>query len=307
MAREPLKASLFTQAAAAFALAATLVAPPRAASAQALARLTVQLFALTSDTAHPLVDEPFHLVVTLRVRERVTQITNLNLPLLADVELLGDERQTVSGSSGTLYRETITVVAHHAGSLAIEPATLQAVDARDGQAKEWYTNSLTLSVGGVSTSALRAGAAEALSRTLAVLRVIAWAVGIALVVLAIVLLLRRRRRVVVAPVPAPAPAPASPPPVTRTRRQRLEDALLVLRAERTRTAAVAVRGSIWRMIGANDGATLGDVLRRPESSIPETRDLLIALERSAFTYDDDVQAAIQDACSALERAMGALA
>ncbi len=61
------------------------------------------------------------------------------------------------------------------------------------------------------------------------------------------------------------------------------------------------------MIGANDGATLGDVLRRRESSVPETRELLIAIERSAFTYDDDLQPAIQDACFALERAMGSLA
>ncbi len=84
------------------------------------------------------------------MRERVAQITNLNLPLLADVELLGDERQTLSGRDGTQYREAITVVAHHAGSLAIAPATLQAIDARDGKPKQWYTNGLTLYVGGVS-------------------------------------------------------------------------------------------------------------------------------------------------------------
>jgi len=34
------------------------------------------------------------------------------------------------------------------------------------------------------------------------------------------------------------------------------------------------------------------------------RELLIALERSAFTYDDDLSAAIDDACSALEREIG---
>ncbi len=299
MARKPLGA-------AALVLSAALVAAPGAVSAQALTRLTVQTFQLTSDTTRPRVDEPFRLIVTLRVREPVTQITNLELPLLADVELLGDERQTVSGRGGTLYRETITVVAHHAGSLAIAPATLQAVDARDGKPKQWYTNTLTLNVVGVSTSALRAGAGQMLGVATAVGRVLLWLLGVAVVVLVILALLRRRRRVGVAS-PAPAPAPAPSPVVPRSRRDQLQDALVVLRAERTRASAVAVRVAMWRMIGAGEGATLGDVLRRRESSIPETRELLIALERSAFTYDDDLQPAIQDACFALERAMGSLA
>jgi len=299
---------MVARAAAALALFAALIASPRAVSAQPLPRLTVQTFWLTSDTARPKVDEPFHLVVTLRVRERVAQITNLELPFLADVELLGDERQTVGSTSGTLYRETITVVAHRPGSLSIEPATLQAIDARDGQPKQWYTNSLTLNVGGVSASALRAGAAEIWSGAIAVLRVLLWVLGVAVVVAAIIMLLRRRRLAgAVAAAAPPVPAPAPRPVIQRSRRDQLEDALVVLRAERTRASAIAVRAAIWRMIGADDGATLGDVLRRRESAAPETRELLIALERSAFTYDDDVQAAIQDACFALERAIGAAA
>jgi hypothetical protein len=292
------------RAAAVLALVAALAAPG-AAQSQALERLTVQSFTLSSDTTRPRADEPFALVVTLRVRERVPQITNLELPFLADVELLGDERQTSSGPGGTLYRETITVVAHRAGSLAIAPATLQAIDARDGKPKQWFTNGLTVYVGGVGRSALRAGAAELLSRAVAVLRVLLWLLGIAIVVLAVVVLLRRRRRAAALAPPAPPPPPA-PPLVVRSRRDQLQDALVVLQAERTRAAAVTVRGAIWRMIGANGGATLADVLRRPESSVPATRELLIALERSAFTYDDDLQAAIQDACFALERAMGSL-
>jgi hypothetical protein len=57
------------------------------------------------------------------------------------------------------------------------------------------------------------------------------------------------------------------------------------------------------MLGAAEGETLGDVLRRRESSDPTLRALLISLERSAFTYDDDLAAAIEDACAALERYM----
>jgi hypothetical protein len=119
--------------AAALALSAVAVtATALSVSAQSLARLTVQSFVLSTDNPRPRLDVPFHLIVTLHVRERVTQIANLELPMLADLELLGDERETVSGTNGTQYRETITVVAHRAGPIAIAPATLQAIDARDG-------------------------------------------------------------------------------------------------------------------------------------------------------------------------------
>ena len=63
-----------------------------------------------------------------------------------------------------------------------------------------------------------------------------------------------------------------------------------------------VRGAVWAMVGANDGETLGDVLKRPEAE-GAFRDLLIALERAAFTYDLDLPAAVNDACLALERAL----
>ena len=54
-------------------------------------------------------------MLTLRVRERVGEIQNINLPILAELELLGDERETASRQHGTFYRETITVVAHDPG------------------------------------------------------------------------------------------------------------------------------------------------------------------------------------------------
>ncbi len=87
--------------------------------------------------------------------------------------------------------------------------------------------------------------------------------------------------------------------MVRSRRQEIEDALTVLRAEGTRVAAVRVRTAVWRMVGASEGETLADVLRRPQTNDPVQRRLLIALERSAFTYDDDLRAAINDACAAL--------
>lgn len=286
------------------ALAALLAVLPAApAPGQVLQRLTVQSFELSADTTSPRIETPFHLVVSLRVRQRVAQIANLNLPLLAQLELLGDERVTTSSANGTQYRETITVVAHDAGAVAIEPATLQAIDARDGKPKEWFTNALTLHVAGPAPASVLGAA---LGTALRVgLRLLLWVIAIACIVFIVILLLRRRRR---RPAIVVAPPPAPPPPMrVRSQREQAQDALAVLRKERTRPAAVVVRGAIWRMVGASDGETLGDVLRRTDSRDEMMRGLLIALERSAFTYDQDLQAAIEDACSALERFVGSVA
>ncbi len=280
-----------------------MLATNDAARSQNLARLTVESFTLSSDTARPQVDVPFHLIVTLHVRERVLEIDNLELPILAELELLGDERQTSAGPHGTLYRETITVAAHRTGTLTIAPATLQAIDARDGKPKQWYTNALRLQVGGVSREILRNDEHAALAVVGAVLRALLWAAGIACIAAIAVLVFRRRKPPLPLPVQAAAPQPLQAP---RSRRDQLQDALTVLRADPTRAAAVRVRSAIWRMVGATDGETLGDVLHRPEASDARMRSLLIALERGAFTYDDDLDAAIRDACSALERSLGNL-
>jgi hypothetical protein len=269
---------------------------------QTLQRLTVQAFVLSADTMQPQVDVPFHVVVTLHVRERVGQIINLQLPMLAQLELLGDERQTLTDPRGTQYREVVTVVVHDAGRFTIAPATLQAIDARDGKPKQWFTNDLPLSVRASATrvaSGVAAGLLVHVARILAALIWFALLVGAAL--LAIFLL---RRRAPLAPVRAPVAEPVSyqrAPSESERRRHQIEDALLVLRAERTRSAAVRVRAAVWRIIGAPEGETLGDVLRRPGCGEGPLRDLLVALERSAFTYDEDLAAAVDDAGAALER------
>jgi hypothetical protein len=266
-----------------------------------LARLTVESFTLSSDTTRPQIDVPFHLIVTLHVRERVLEINNLELPILAELELLGDERQTSAGPHGTVYRETITVAAHQTGTITIAPATLQAIDARDGKPKQWYTNALRLQVGGVSREILRNDEHAALAVVAAALRALLWAAGIACIAAIAVLVFKRRQP----PLPLPPAAPAVPQPSQplRSRREQLQDALTVLRAEPTRAGAVRVRSAIWRMVGATNGETLDDVLHRSEASDARMRSLLIALERGAFTYDDDLAAAIRDACSALERSL----
>ncbi|MGP8101638.1 MAG: hypothetical protein ACLQHL_12930 [Candidatus Cybelea sp.] len=273
---------------------------------QTLQRLAVESFALSADTTQPQVEVPFHVIVTLHVRENVSEINNLQLPMLAQLELLGDERKTASGPNGTQYQELVTVVAHTDGRIVIAPATLQAIDARDGKPKQWFTNDLPLSV---HSSAARIANGVAVGLFAHVVRILAALLWLALLVGAAVLtifLLRRR-----APVASPPGVPVSyqqAPLVSEAERRRhqIEDALLVLRAERTRSAAVRVRAAIWRVIGAPEGETLADVLRRPGCAEGDLHDLLVALERSAFTYDEDLPSSINDACAALERYAGSL-
>jgi len=287
---------------AAVACVASLFAASGQARGTSLQRLTVTSFTLSADTLAPQIEVPFRLMVSLHVREAVPEIDNLNLPILAELELQGDERQTRAGPGGTDYVETIEVIAHHTGDISIAPATLQAIDARDGKPKQYSTNPLTLHVVGGALEPLQQGGSFAAAALALALRILEWLVAIAVVIVAVVWLFRRRRR------PAPPPAPAAPLPVAvpvarpaRSLREQLQDALTVLRAERTRGAAVRVRAAVWGMVGASDGETLADVLQRPQANDPRMRDLLRALERAAFTYDDDLTAAIGDACGALER------
>ncbi|MFY9718225.1 MAG: hypothetical protein WAK16_01145 [Candidatus Cybelea sp.] len=224
--------------------------------------------------------------------------------MLAQLELLGDERSTVSGPRGTEYREVITVVAHTSGAIPIAAAVLQARDARDGKPKQWYTNGLTLYAGRSAGQAIRGGVGEAFDAAVSAARFVFTIAVIAAVfgflLWSTIKLIGSRR----APPPQHAYEPQLvPEPVAtpRTRRQQVEDALLVLNAERTRLGAARVRAAIWRMVGAPEGETLGDVLSRPGANESPLRDVLIALERSTFTYDADLNLAIPDACAALER------
>ena len=283
----------------ALTLAALSCAAAGIGRAQTLQRLTVTTFVLGADTSRPQIEVPFHLVVTLNVRERISAVENLELPILAELELLGDERRLEARPSGTQYRETITVVAHHTGSISIAPATLQAIDARDGRAKQYFTNPLTLQVVGGSLEPLQAGESFAGAALDLARRALLWGLGIACVAAVLILALRRRAP----PVPPPVVVAVAParPVVARTLRDELGDALSVLRADPTRATAVTVRAAVWRTVGGSEGETLADVLHRPAAADPRVRDVLRALERAAFTYDADLAAAVPAACAALER------
>jgi hypothetical protein len=283
------------------ALAATLaLAIP--GLAQSLQRLTPTVFTFTADTSRPELQVPFHLIVTLHVKEPVGSIDRVTLPILSDLQLGGDERALQSSANGTDYRETITVIATHTGEIDLAPVTLAAIDGRDGKAKQFYTNALKLTVVGGALEPLQQGGSFLQGVWDAAGAVFGWVLGIGCAIAVVVLFLRRRPRREPATAPAIAPLPVQPVRAAgpRSRRDQLQDALSVLRVERSRAGAVRVRAAVWRSLGAAEGETLADVLARPDLD-PRIAGVLRALERAAFTYDQDVPQAVDAACDALEK------
>jgi hypothetical protein len=275
-------------------LAAAMLALP--VRAQSLQRLTVTQLTLAADTASPQLEVPFHLIVTAQVREGVAQLDNLDLPILAELELLGDEHALVAGNGGTTYRETITIVAHHSGAITIAPVTLDAIDARDGKPKRYFSNPLMLHVSGFAVVPPPSAVHAVVGLVRAMLTIAVALAGLVGIGLLVAVLMRRRP-------PAPAPPVTLPPPVpvVRDARDTLREALYALRSNPTRAAAMRARTLVRRMVGATDAETLADVLRRVPVADRARHDLLRALERAGFTHETDLPAAIAAAIAQLER------
>lgn len=262
------------------------------AQAQQYQRLLVRAFTLTTDTARPQLEQPFHVSVTIRVAENLTDITNVFLPTFFGAEELGDEQQTTHGPDGTTYRETLTLVAHTRGMLSISSAYLDAVDARDGKPKRFISNSLRIPVGGGPVWAVW----DAL-RAIAYVVIAIVTAGAAIFVLAVIFWRRRAR-------PAAAPAPPPPPPLIVEAEpdpaRDLADAFAQLRERRDRAAVLVLRGALWRAAGASTGETLGDVLRRPAAADEHLRRLLMVVERAAFIEQARLSQAVEDVLSERE-------
>lgn len=251
---------------------------------------------MAADTAHPVAEKPFHLVIDMHVAQRVSSLGGVVLPMFGPLEILGDERQLLSGSGGTEYRETISVLPHQSGTLTIAPAYLDALDARDGKPKRFLSNALTLQVGSAAGLTLIAAASPDLRAAAEV------AAGILIVLLLAwgVLRFRRPSHIVTAP-PEPSPAPVVPDVPSQPEEDPYDRALTDLREDPTRARALRVRERIWEHVGASQFDTLADVLRRPATHDVAVRNVLRALERAAFTHDADVPSAMHDAIAMLER------
>lgn len=263
-----------------------------AACAQSLQRVTVTSFELASDNPTPRVDARFHLVITLGIAQRVDDVENLQLPDLSGLEVLGDERGLSSAPQGSLYREVLTVAAHGDGAMTIAPATFDAIDRRDGKAKQWSTNSIVIHVVGAP-----AGAGSALR---VLIGRILLATGVGVIVLGALMLpvLRRPPPVVIEAAP-----PEAPPAPISTPQEQLREALALLRSDPSRHGVMRARSVLHRMVGAVHGETLTDVMLRAKRVHPELVAVLPSIERAAFTYDDDFASARAVAESVLETAL----
>ncbi len=265
--------------------------------AQSLPRLNVERFTFSAQPASPSIGRAFRLRIELVVRGYVRRIDNVTLPILSQLALRGDERTMTHLRGATIYRETLTVRANRTGNIDLAPATLDAVDARTGQAEQYSSNPLRIVVRGgrlqpFATAESAVGRLAPIFARIAFIAVGALTILFALALLAAFLLLRRRRPQENAPIPGPIPIELEPIQ-ERTRTERLRDAAIVLRAEPTRHVVRSVRVDVRSLVGASARETLADVLARLSDLDRDLAPLLRALERAAFTSDEDLPSAIQ--------------
>ncbi|MGC8485541.1 MAG: hypothetical protein ACP5O6_07930 [Candidatus Baltobacteraceae bacterium] len=281
---------------------------PRTVQAQSLPRLVVERFTLSAHPASPSIGRAFTLTIELVVRGNVRRIDNVTLPILSQLALRGDERTITHVGGATIYRETLTVRANRTGDIDLAPATLDAVDARTGQAEQYSSNPLRIVVRGGRLQPF-ATAGSAVGRLLPILARIALiatavlALAFALALVAAYVLLRRRRSR--EPDLPPEPVPTAPEPAQEpSRNERLRDAMVVLRAEPTRRVVRSVRVDVRSLVGASARETLADLLDRLPDRDRDLVPLLRALERAAFTTDEDLPGAIQTCIRAFAEVTG---
>jgi hypothetical protein len=223
--------------------------------------------------------------MTIHVREHITQFQYVYLPTISGFENLGDRRSlTYLRGAGSIYRETLTLVAGKPGPIAIGSAYLDAVDLRDGKTKRFISNDLVLNVMGPTVAKSQQMLRNVLLAILALLIFTA-------VLLTLVRVFRKKRPATEnrdstsQPAFAPYPAPSIS----------LEQALANLRAQRDRSSVLRLREVLWSMAGAHQGETLSEVLQRQPARTNGLRGMLIATEHAAFVQDGRLPQAIEAA------------
>ncbi len=266
--------------------AASVLAVCASLEAQSLDRISVGPIALTADPARLPVGATLHLVMRVHVDQRVGQLDNVNLPNLSGFDVLGDERRCVPAGTGTDCTESLTLSPTVAGTHAIGPVTLDAIDARTNRPTHFASNGVTVvatpeaGTGGEAPSLLYVTMRQVLVLALAAMLVLLliWAAGLSR---------RRAARRRVAPPPLP---PAPPPPVVDPDAE-LRRAMEALWIEPTRHRAWTVRALLRERAGARPDETLSSLVGRTNHE-PRLAAALTAVERPAFVLDADVAAAV---------------
>lgn len=260
--------------------------------AQKLQKLHVSSLSLSSDTAQPAVERQFHVIIGARFGEALPNPDELIiLPALVGLQIVGDERHATYAKGGTSYTETLTVVAHLAGTIHTGAAHLDAIDARSGKPSRFSSNELTLLVSGAPGE--NAGALRKLTATLAKLVLLALALFTAVLVVRTM----RKRRAVAAPLEQDLALQQEP---TIPAERNLAHAVASLKQSRCRQAVLRVRNALRERVGAGDGQTLNDLLH-DGAVTGEMKAVLTATERAAFIAHGHLPAAIDDMLVSFER------
>ncbi len=271
-------------------ITASVVQP---AAAQQLARLHVRAFTLAADPVNLNVGDTMRLRIVTRVDENLFELDNVTLPDLSGFESLGDERRCASGNRGTQCIEIMTLAPTAPGDLTIGPATLEAVDARNGRPSRFATNSVRVHVAPVAGT-FAGSVFDAVLKPLGIL------VLVAALAYAFLRFSSRRasRPALPAPVVVPPPPPTAEPPA-------LEAMVDALAARPTRSNVLAVRGELRRRVGALERETLADLTARNaargERNLAEA---LRAVEFAAFADEARLAGAIDLALRPLESLCG---
>ena len=261
----------------------------RGAQAQTLPRLVVMSFTMRADTRTPHVGQPFHLEIAGRLKEQLSGVDFVVLPNLAGLEPLGDERRAIATSAGTNFSESLTVVANRAGPIHLGGAYFDAIDARDGKAKRYYSNDLTLNAIGGAQTANDAAPLRAFLMKLVAALLIVFLVG--------AVLFQKKKQPARVPMVAPPVEPRiEVPPIENP----LACALERLKRERDRPAVMTLRYELWKEAGARGGETLSDLVSRNGVAGTMVASLQ-RIERAAFIGDSRLEEAIDDAVAAVEK------
>jgi hypothetical protein len=265
--------------------------------AQALQRLHVRSFAMSTDNSNPQVGQTVHLTITAHLDEQLSELDNVTLPNLTGFDVQGDERTCSSSLRGTDYTENVVMVPNAPGNVTVPSATLVAVDATDGKPNRFATNSLHFVIGEATVPHFAVGGEFLLElfwnmvKAFVILGALALGAFFAIRYLA-------RPRTPKAPSLQPAFAPAVPaapaPPVEDfwSQYRKLVDALT---AEPDRPRALAVRHALRYALGAHEKETLADLVRRNAAGDhPQTIAALRAIERACFCEDAEVTRYVEE-------------
>lgn len=271
------------------------------ASAQTLPQLTITALSVTSERTSAPEGQAFHLTIHVHAKQRNADLSSLILPDVTDLTILGDEKRTAPGGSGTDYLEVLTVAGVAAGDATVSPAYIDARDPTRGDRPfRFSSNTLTLRITGAAVPATAPW--EAAARKALQSAGVAAAGASVLVLLGFVIgrVARGRRARVYMNLPPARPVVAQGPATVRVDTEAaVREAAATLARSRTRARAASLRSALFAYAGARTDETLSSLLARIPGERGRLRAALRAAERATFVDEPNLQGAIEELLEAV--------